>query len=171
MQSLDIISVNIWQILISLCNLTLIFLIVKKFFFAPVRKVLAERQSKIDADYEAARVAAEQAQADKEEWESQLNDARAQAEEIIKSATVDATQRSDTMLAQAKTQADAIVRRAEEDAVLSHQKAQAQIKHEIADVSVLLAKKMLDREINSDDHRELIDAVIDTIGDDNDTDI
>ncbi len=166
MQTLEIISVNIWQILISLCNLVLIFLIIKRFLFAPIRNMLAQRKAAIDADYEAARVAAEKAQADKDEWESQLSGARVQADEIIKSATVDATQRSETMLAQAKKQADAIVRRAEEDARLEHQKAQAQIKAEIADVSVLLAQKMLDREINSDDHRELIDAVIDTIGDD-----
>ena len=29
MQSLDVISVNLWQILISLCNLVIIFLVVK----------------------------------------------------------------------------------------------------------------------------------------------
>ena len=32
-QSLDIISVNIWQILISLANLLIMFLILKRFLF------------------------------------------------------------------------------------------------------------------------------------------
>ena len=40
-QSLDIISVNIWQILISLINLLLLFLIIKKFLFKPVQNMLA----------------------------------------------------------------------------------------------------------------------------------
>lgn len=165
MQSLDIISINIWQILISLCNLLLIFLIVKKFLFKPVRKVIAQRQEKIDADYQTAADAAAKATADREELEAQLAAARTTADDIIKSATADAQRRSDTMIEEARTKADGIVRRAEEDAAREHKKAQGQIKHEIADISVLLTQKMLDREINADDHRELIDSFIETIGD------
>lgn len=168
MQSLDVISVNIWQILISLCNLLLIFLIIKKFLFKPVRKMLAERQAKIDADYAAADEANRQAQAHKAEWEETVSTAKATADEIIKTAQTNAHRRGDAMMALAKTKAENIVNKAREDAEREHQKAQAQIKHEIADVSVLLTEKMLDREINSDDHRKLIDSFIDTMGDDYD---
>ena len=38
MQSLDVISVNIWHILISLANLAILFFVVKRFLFAPVSK-------------------------------------------------------------------------------------------------------------------------------------
>lgn len=168
MQSLDVISVNIWQIVISLCNLLIIFLIVKKFLFGPARKVIAERQSKIDSDYEKAKQAAEEAEASRKEWEKTLAGANAQADEIIKTAQTNAHRRGDAMLALAKTKAENIVNKAKEDAEREHRKAQAQIRHEIADVSVLLTEKMLGREINSDDHRELIDSFIDTMGDDYD---
>ncbi|MBR5134689.1 MAG: F0F1 ATP synthase subunit B, partial [Clostridia bacterium] len=144
MESLNIISVNIWQILISLCNLLIIFLIVKRFLFKPVRRVLSERQEKIQADYDAAKEANEQAQASKEEWERTLSGAQARADEIIKTATTNATRRSEALLALSKEKAEHIVRRAEEDAAREHKKAQSQIKHEIADVSVLLTQKMLD---------------------------
>jgi len=43
MPTLDVISVNIWSILISLCNLLILFFIIKKFLYKPVRKMLAER--------------------------------------------------------------------------------------------------------------------------------
>lgn len=165
MPNLDIISINIWQILISLCNLLIIFLIVKKFLFGPIRKVIAQRTEKIETDYATAAEAAAKAQADQQELEAQLAAARTTADDIIKSATQDAQRRSETMLEEARTKADGIVRRAEEDAAREHKKAQSQIKHEIADVSVLLTQKMLDREINADDHRELIDSFIETIGD------
>ena len=48
MQSLDVISVNIWQILISLCNLVILFLILKKFLFKPVQKVTQTRRAELD---------------------------------------------------------------------------------------------------------------------------
>ena len=37
MQNLDVISVNIWAIIASLCNLLILTLIVKKFLFKPVK--------------------------------------------------------------------------------------------------------------------------------------
>ena len=54
MQSLDVISVNIWQMLASLANLVLIFLLVKKFLYKPVKKMLETRQNAIQSDYDAA---------------------------------------------------------------------------------------------------------------------
>ena len=54
MQTLDIISVNIWQILISLCNLLIIFLVVKKFLFGPIQSVMEKRQAEIDEHYKTA---------------------------------------------------------------------------------------------------------------------
>ena len=47
MQSLDVISINIWQIIISLCNLLIIYLILRKFLYAPVRKMLDEREQAV----------------------------------------------------------------------------------------------------------------------------
>ena len=51
MQNLEVISVNIWHILISLCNLLILFLILKKFLYAPVKKVMAQRRASIDESY------------------------------------------------------------------------------------------------------------------------
>ena len=53
-QSLDIISVNLWQILISLANLLIIYLILKKVLFAKVQGVMNTRQSQVTEMYDAA---------------------------------------------------------------------------------------------------------------------
>lgn len=47
---LQVVSVNIWQILISLANLLLLFLILKKFLYKPVKKVLDARKAAIDEE-------------------------------------------------------------------------------------------------------------------------
>ena len=169
MQTLDIISVNLWQILISLANLLIIFLVVKKFLFKPVKNMMAKRQAEIDAQYADAAAAQKTADDNKAEWEQKLSTAKEQAEGIIQSATTNADRRADTMIAEAKEKASQIVKKAEEDAVLTKKKAEAEIKGEIADISVALAQKMLEREINADDHRDLIDSVIAKIGEDDDS--
>ena len=58
MQSLEIISVNVWQIVISLCNLALLSLALKHFLYKPVRAAMDKRQAAVDAlmrDAETAR--------------------------------------------------------------------------------------------------------------------
>ena len=168
MQTLDVISVNLWQILISLVNLLIVFLVVKRFLFKPVKNIMAKRQAEIDSQYETAESAVQSANADKAAWEQKMLSADKEAEEIIRSATANAERRSEAMLADAKSKADIIVKHAEAEAELTHKKAEAQIRHEIIGVSVAISEKMLGREINEDDHRELIDSFIEKIGDDND---
>ncbi len=74
------------------------------------------------------------------------------------------------IMADAKEKADEIVRRAEEDAALSRRRAEEDIKREIADVSVALTGKMLEKEMTEGDHRKLIDSFIREIGENDDTD-
>ena len=86
MQNLDVISVNLWQILISLANLAILFLLVKKLFYKPVKKVLEKREEEINVHYSAAKQAESEAIDSKNKYESALSGAKAEADEIIKDA-------------------------------------------------------------------------------------
>lgn len=170
MQTLEIISVNLWSALISLCNLLILYLILKKFLYKPVKKVLAQRQTAIDEQYGAAEEAERKALESKEKWEQKMLSADNEADSILKAAVVNADRRSEKIVAGAKEKADDIVRQAHTEAQLERKKAQAGIKKEIVNVSAALTEKMLNREINEEDHRELIDSFIREIGEDDDAD-
>ena len=163
MQSLDIISVNIWHILVSLINLVLIFLIVKKFLFKPVKKIIADRQAQIDSQFEAAAVAEKKANDSKAEWEERLKNADKEADTIIKDATDAASYRADQIIEQANSQAEVIKLRAENEIMLMQKSAEETIRREITEVSSAIAERMLEREINADDHKALIDSFINDI--------
>ena len=168
MQSLDIISVNLWQILISLCNLLLIFLLVKKFLFKPVKKMIAERQAAVNEQLDAATEDRKLAAAQKAEWDEKMSTADRAAEEIVENATIAANRRSEAIVEKAKEKANGMLRQAETQIELDRQKAGAQIREEIVTISTALAEKMLEREINTDDHRQLISSFMQEIGEDND---
>lgn len=166
MPTLDIISVNIWQILISLINLFIIFLILKKFLYKPVKKVLDERKKTLDDSYSSAAEAERQAQENKEAWEKKMETASEEAEDILQSATANANRRSERIIAEARERADGIIRQAETDADLERKKAEDDIKQEIVTVSTALTERILGREITTEDHQALIDAFIDDIDED-----
>ena len=168
MQSLDVISINLWQILISLCNLLILFLIIKKFLYKPVQRLLQKRQSALEEQYAAAEDAQKQAEQSRTSWEKKLQGAQAEADTLLQEETERARRRSAQILSEAKEKADMIVHDAETQAALEYKKAQADIKKEIVDVSALLTEKMLQREIRQEDHRKMIDSVISEIGDEHD---
>ena len=165
MQSLGVISVNLWQILVSLLNLLLLFLIFKFFLFGPVKKMLAKRQAELDERYNAADEAKRVAEEDRLFWDEKIGTVKAETDEMIKKAQDSAKRQGDTIVSKAKEQADGIIRQAETQAQLEMKKAEDGIKREIVEVSTALANKLLEREINADDHRGLIDSFIEKIGD------
>ncbi len=168
LQSLDVISVNLWQILISLANLVILFLIIKKFLYGPVKKVMAKRQGEIDEQYQAADDAARQAAQSQKAWETKLQGAKDEAAVILTEASESARYREEKIVSEAKMRAESILHQAETEAELAYKKAAEGIKREIVEVSGALTEKMLEREINTKDHHNLIDSFIQKIGDGDD---
>ena len=165
MPTLEILSINIWTILISLANLLIIFLILKKFLWKPVTKTMEQRQAMVDKQFADAAEAEAKANADKAEWAAKLASADDEAKARIADADETARRHGERVVAEAKEKADGILRQAEAEAELERQKATAAIRDEIADVSAELAEKMLEREINADDHRAMIASFLDEVGD------
>jgi len=165
MQTLEVISVNLWQILISLLNLLILFLLFKKFLFKPVNNMIAKRQSEIDERYDAADEAKRAAEEDRLFWDEKIGTVKAETDKMIEKAQNNAKRQGDAIVTKAKEQADGIIRQAETQAQLEMKKAEEDIKREIVEVSTALANKLLEREINPEDHRGLIDSFIEKIGD------
>ena len=164
MQSLPIISINLWEMLFALLNLFILYLLVKKFLYKPVKKMLAQRQETIDNEYKDAEEAKKKALSDKKTYEEKLSVAKSEADSLIQSAVQTAQAREQQILAEAKEKADGMIRQAEADAKLELKKAEQTIKEEIISVGTALAGKVLERELNEDDHKKLIDSLIDEIG-------
>ncbi len=167
MQTLDVISINLWDVLISLANLTILYLLVKKFLYKPVKKMLEARQAEIDKNYLDSENAKFDAESAKESYEKKLSDAKSEADSLIQSAVNSARFREEEIISEAKSEADGIISRAKTDAELEIKKAEQGIKDEIVKVGTLLAEKMLEREISASDHKDLIDSFIEEIGDGN----
>lgn len=165
LQTLDVISVNIWNIIISLANLTILFLLVKKFLFKPVKNILNKRQSEIDDRYNLAEEKEKEALENQKLWEEKIHGVQSEADAIISDAKNIARASEEKIISEAKMRAQGIIRQAETDAELEYKKAVDGIKEEIVNVSEVIAEKLLEREINTDDHRSLIDSYIEKIGD------
>lgn len=166
MQTLEVISINLWLVLISLANLAILYTLVKKFLYKPVKRTIANRQAAIDEQYRAAAEAEAAAAASRDAYAAKLSAAHSEADGIIHDAVVNADRRSDKIVADARSKAEQIVRQGELEAAMEMKKAQESIRREIADVSAAMAEKLLQREMNMDDHSRMIDDFLNEMGED-----
>ena len=160
MQSLSIISVNIWQILISFANLAILTWIIKKLLFKPIKKVMDSRREAIDSAYARAGEAEAEAEEHRKNYAAAMAAVHQTTDQMINQAARDAERRSAEIENAAREKAQEIRKQAEEDAKLEKKKAEEDIRREIADVSTQLTEKLLEREIRPEDHRGLIDSFL-----------
>ena len=87
-----------WTLIFTWCNLVILFLLVKKFLFAPVQAILDKRKSEIDDMYTVANSAIENANILEQEYTQKLAVAKDEARDIIKTATLTAQRREEEIL-------------------------------------------------------------------------
>ena len=159
-----LITLDGWTFLAQICNLMIQLFIFKKLLLDPVRKVIAQRKAKADSQIEDARKLRAEAEAMKAEYEQNMRNARAEANEIVASVQKTAAARSEEMLNEARRQAAALKQKAEADIAQERKKAVNEVKDEIGGMAIEIASKVVEREIKESDHKALIDEFIQNVG-------
>ena len=161
----NFIGFNPLTALFTLCNLVITFLILKKFLFKPVNKMIDDRQKEIDGLYEDANNAVKEAEALKQDYTEKLRQAQKTSDEIISSATADAGRRSDRILREAKQEADELREKARADIAQEKKKALNDVKQEISSIAVDIAEKVVEKKLDAKDQEALIENFLRDMGD------
>lgn len=95
-----------------------LFMLMSYLLFDPARKLLKDRQEKIENDIDTARSDKEKAQALKAEYEEKLKNVDKEAELILSEARQKALKNQNKIVDDAKEEASRIIKRAQEEAEL-----------------------------------------------------
>ena len=164
METQSLVAVIPWTFIFTVVNLLLTILIVKKFLFGPINEILEKRQKLSEQELTDARAAKLEATNLKAEYESSIADARAEATTIIQNAQKEAQAKADATIREAQEQATDIRARASADIAQEKKKAINEAKDEIGGLAMEIAGKVVEKEINEDDHRRLIDDFLEKVG-------
>ena len=159
-----LITLDGWTFLAQICNLMIQLVIFKKFLLKPIRQVIADRKAKADSEIADAQKLRTEAEAMKAEYEQNLQNARAEANQIVARAQKTATARSEEIVGEARAQAAALKQKAEADIAQERKKAVNEVKDEIGGIAMEIASKVVEREISEKDHKDLIDEFIKNVG-------
>ena len=159
-----LITLDGWTFLAQICNLMIQLVIFKKFLLNPVKKVIAERKAKADSQIADAAKLRTEAEAMKAEYEQNLQNARAEANEIVANAQKTATARGEEIVGEARAQAAALKQKAEADIAQERKKAVNEVKDEIGGIAMEIASKVVEREVKKQDYDGFVDEFIKNVG-------
>ena len=162
------VGVNLWTMLFAWCNLLILYLVLKKILFKPIKNMIDSRQTEVDNMYSDAERAKSDAAALKSEYEERLSSAKEESEEILKSAQRRAVLKEEEIISEAKVEASRILERASEEIELEKKRILNEVKDEVSDMAIGIATAVIERDVSPDEHRQLINSFIDGIGGEND---
>jgi len=152
-------NINATLILQSIAMMIFVWFCMK-FLWPPLLKSMDERREKIAEGLAASDLAEKELAKAKVEVDQQINEARDKAGEIVEQAN----QRHSQILDQAKDDATAErgrqVTAAEADIAQSANQAREELRSSVASLAVLGASQILEKEVDADTHRELLDKLI-----------
>ena len=160
----ELLGVNPWTAIFTLANTVALFLVLKKFLFVPVLKVIEDRQNEIDGMYADADRAKSEAEALRGDYQQKLSAAVQTSERMLKEATARGQSREEEILRQANLEADAIRQKASADIAQEKKKAINEAKDEISVIALSIAGKVVGRELNAGDQASLVDQFINELG-------
>ncbi|MCH7612636.1 MAG: F0F1 ATP synthase subunit B [Candidatus Marinimicrobia bacterium] len=143
----------VWTILTFL----LLLFVLAKFAWKPLLKMLKEREELIRSSLEDAEKAKEELERLNSEGAAIINQARSEAQLILSEGKTAAAKLRDETLEIAKEQAKYIVGEAEKQINVERDKAIAEIKGEVVNISIAVAEKLIRKNISPEDNKTLID--------------
>jgi F-type H+-transporting ATPase subunit b len=146
----------IWTIVTFLVLLALL----AKFAWRPLLQALESRQEAIRKSLDDAQEAKKELERLQHESVQIIRQARVEAESIIVQSRTAAGQLREELKQKAKIEADGILKNAERQIQLETTRALQQIRHEAVDLSVMIASKLLKRNLTKEDNEKLIDEAL-----------
>ena len=137
-----------------------LFMLMSYLLFNPARKLLKDRQDRIESDINTAVADKESAAALKAEYEGKLKDIDKEAEE----ARQKALKNQNKIVDDAKEEASRIIKRAREEAELEKKHAMDDMKQEMIQIASLMAQKAVAASITTDIQDTLVEETLKEMG-------
>ena len=155
-QILNSMGINVAAVIWHAANFLLLLLILQRFLYRPVLRMLDERSNRIrESLARAESVQAETARLE-EQSKTILDDARRDGQQILAQANRTAEQIMTEARRQAQTEGERLIERARDEIRRERDQAFQELREQIANLAVSAAGRVVRRSLDDPAHRELV---------------
>lgn len=157
-------NINVGMIIFSTINFFIFYLILKKFVFSKTLAIINARKNEVENSLKKANKEEERAKILRQQYDEDIKKYNINGLKLVESYKEKADKIFTEIVEESNKEAAHIKEKATKDIEMERIKANKEMKQEIVKLSMELAKKTLEREIDKDNHKELINEFIAKVG-------
>jgi len=160
MGGLASLGINLPTLVAQIINFAILFGLLYLVAYKPIMRLLDERSRKIKESMEQTEFIKEQAVHAEEETKKRIEAATREGQGVISKAVRTGEEVRRGAEVQARQEAESLLNRARSEIQRERDEAIDELRKEVADLTILAAGKVIDRTLDKEAHRQLIDEVL-----------
>ncbi|AID42242.1 F0F1 ATP synthase subunit B [Staphylococcus xylosus] len=152
-------------IFVTCITFGILLLLLKKFAWGPLKDVMDKREHDINKDIDDAEQAKLNAQKLEEQNKQTLKETQDEVQRILEDSKVQARKQHEEIIHEANIRANGMIETAQNEINSEKERAIADINNQVSELSVLIASKVLQKEISENDQKALVEKYIKEAGD------
>jgi len=157
---IEAIGINLPGLITQFINFGLFLVLLIVFLYRPVVRMLDQRSERIRDALAQAEEARQASARSGDEVQKALAEARDRAQQIVQQAEEVGRRMGSDARDQARLEAEGIVQRARLDIQRERDDAIDQVRREFADLAIVAAERVINRSLDQDAHRTLVEEVL-----------
>ena len=158
------------NLVFTIINLLVLYLLMKKFLFGPIIKVMDVRKAMIDQQFAGAKEMEDNARELQSKYEDALKSAKEESYQIMEQARKEAKIQSERTVEDTAARVDAMLAKAQEDIRNERENAMRQMESDVASLAMEAAAKIIGKNNGTDQDLSLYDQFLEEAGDPHDSD-
>ncbi len=155
----EIIELN-WSFFFQIINTLIIFFILSKVLFKPIRNHMVKREEDIAGAIDHANQLIVEAERFKSEYEEKLDEYQLLGREILQNAKDKSDDYAKRIVHEAQEHAAKLALKAKEDMEREKQLAMIELKNQIGEIAILIAEKILKERLDQPGQEAMIHKII-----------
>ena len=153
-------GINLPTLLAQIINFLILLGLLYLVAYKPIMRMFDERSRKIKESMEQTESIKEQAARAEEAAKKRIETAAKEGQEVIARAVRTGEEIRQKAQQEAKPEAEALIAKARVEIQRERNEAVAEMRKELADLTILAAEKVIEKELDKEAHRQLIDKVL-----------
>ncbi|KIL37982.1 ATP synthase F0F1 subunit B [Gordoniibacillus kamchatkensis] len=149
---------------IQLIAFLVLYWLLSRYAFGPLFGIMEKRRQHVQEQLQSSERSRKEAEELLKQQKEALQEARKEAYDIIEQAKTTASRQADDLLAQAKAEAARVKDEAVRDIENEKAKAVAALRREVSAMSVLIASKIIEKQVDEKSNEELINHYLKEVG-------
>ena len=160
MEGLAGLGINLPTLIAQIVNFGILFGLLYLVAYKPIMRMLDERSKKVEESMKQTEYIKEQAARAEEDYEKRIETASKEGQEVVARAIRTGEEVRQQAQQEAKGEAESLISKARAEIQRERDDAIDGLRKEFADLTILAAEKVIDRSLDKEAHRQLIDKTL-----------